>query len=94
MIVVKIELWSAITGKATEIGRMHISNDGTGDQKRRNYKVEVLRRGATATTPDGAPAEAAPTTRVGEVKAFPSLSYNVWRLVLRALSSAFPEERA
>lgn len=92
MIIVKIELWSAVTRKATEIGRMHIINDGTGNMLRRNYKVEVVRRGATATTPDGAPAEAVPVTRRGEVRAFPSLSYNVWRLVTRALLSAFPEE--
>jgi hypothetical protein len=28
VIVVKLELWSAVTGRASEIGRMYIANDG------------------------------------------------------------------
>jgi len=28
MIIIKVELWSAITGKTTELARMSIVNDG------------------------------------------------------------------
>lgn len=31
--------------------------------------------------------------RKGEVHAYPRLAYNIWRLVMRALRSAFPEEK-
>lgn len=83
MIVVRIELWSAITGQVTEIGRMHISNvGGTRDGKLGDYDVEVMRRG----TKDK-------VLRKGSVTQYPRLSYNVWRLICRALLSAFPEEK-
>ena len=85
MIVVKIELWGAVTGVRKEIGRMYITNRGTSlDPKRGNYDVAVCRRGST----DGRK-----PTRKGEVLDYPRLSYNVWRLITRALLSAFPEER-
>jgi hypothetical protein len=31
MLVVRVELHSAVTGKVTELGRMIVANDGTGD---------------------------------------------------------------
>lgn len=40
MIIVKIELHSAVTGQVTELGRLHITNDGTGTRERGNYDVE------------------------------------------------------
>lgn len=39
MIVVRIELHSEITGKVSELGRLHISNDGEGTDERGNYDV-------------------------------------------------------
>jgi len=39
MIIVKIELHSAVTGKVTELGKLHIINDGTGDASKGNYDV-------------------------------------------------------
>lgn len=98
MIVVKVELHSAITGKVTEIGRMLLGNDGTApDIARGNYDARVLRRREStldeALLDDPfAQWQDAPTTRTGRVESFPRLSYNVWRLVIRALKSAFPEE--
>lgn len=85
MLVLKLEMHSAITGKVTEIGRTYIYNDGTGGRLRGNYGVRVCRRGGTAF--EGR------MSRTGEVKDYPRLSYNVWRLVIRSLLSAFPEER-
>ncbi len=83
MIVVKIELHSAITGEVSEIGRTYIDNVG-GTQDRGDYRVRVCRRGNEAIPRNPA--------RMGAVTNYPRLSYNVWRLVIRALRSAFPEE--
>lgn len=96
MIVVKIELWSALTGKVSEIGRMYIANDASGDAARGNYDVAVCRKGNThrpmfagEPTMAGLPAAA----RHGRVEDYPRRSYNVWRLISRAIRSAFPEEK-
>jgi hypothetical protein len=85
MIIVKIELHSAITGKVSEIGRMDIWNEGTGTEKRGNYGVGVHRRHG------GRMGKA--FQRKGQVQDYPRLSYNIWRLVSRAIRSAFPEEK-
>jgi len=88
MLVVKIELHSAITGKIKEIGRMIIANTG-GTADRGNYTAKVAkkeRKFRNQRVWDY-------PLRVGEVKDYPRLSYNVWRLVSRALRSAFPEEK-
>lgn len=85
MIVVKVELHSARTGKVEELGRMVISNDG-GSQtaSRSDYTARVCRKGST---------DFMKPLRTGHVKDWPRLSYNVWRLVLRSLRDAFPEEK-
>ena len=100
MLVIKIELHSARTGKVDEIGRMLIANEGSGDAQRGDYSVHVLRRGSIKVAPRiseylgplGA-VKFKGTQRWGEVKNYPRLSYSVWRLVSRALRSAFPEEK-
>lgn len=91
MVILKLEMHSANTGEVTEIGRTIIYNVG-GTARRGNYAVKVGRR-----KPDG---EAYDTrevfmnpTREGSVQDYPRLTYNVWRLVIRALRSAFPEEK-
>lgn len=83
MLVVRIELHHArFPGKVTELGRMIIGNDGSSEDPRRgNYTVRVLRKGFRS------------VQRYGAVAGFPRKSHNVWRLVLRALASAFPEEK-
>ena len=93
MIVVKIELWSAVTHERCEIGRMYIANDGRRSLEYPalgDYTAAVCRRGSEKVPapldPDGPKA-----TRTAEVRDYPRLSYNVWRLVLRALRGAFPE---
>lgn len=85
MIVVKIELWPGGNPvSARELGRTYIDNVG-GSKDRGDYRVRVQRRGSS-------PSEYK-QTRMGKVKDYPRLSYNVWRLVIRALKSAFPEEK-
>lgn len=93
MIVVRIELHSANTGEVTEIGVMRIANVG-GNHKHGDYEVRVQRRNERA-LPGPADFEGweAPLTRRGHVLHYPRLSYNVWRLVARALRAAFPEEK-
>jgi len=89
MIVVKIELHSAITGKIQELGRTYIANTGGGTGERGEYDVAVCRKGNFEYCGMAAPN----ILRNGEVTNYPRLSYNVWRLVIRALKSAFPEEK-
>lgn len=78
MIVVRVELHSAITGKVTEIAKMRISNDGTGNGPRGNYDVATLRKGDSD--------HSAPL-RAGRVEGHARLSYHVWKLVARALAA-------
>lgn len=90
MLVVKIELWAATTGKVSELGRMYIANDGTqGAGNKGNYDVKVCRKGSFEADSWGG----IKATRTGKVKGYPRLSYNVWRLITRALKVAFPEEK-
>lgn len=77
MIVVKVELHSAITGEVTEIGRMTISNDGTSERSDRgNYDVRLMRRGIHAVV-----------QRQGRVEQHPRKSASIWVLVKRAVAS-------
>lgn len=92
MLVVKIELWPrGDRTKSREIGRTYIANV-SGGGKRADYEVAVCRKGSNKCplVPNRPAIKAA---RRGEVKDYPRLSYNVWRLVIRALKSAFPEEK-
>ena len=90
MIVVKIELHSAITKRVTLIGKMIICNRGDQpDPKRGNYDVYVGNKKHV----DIDACIIKQPQRMGEVLDYPRLSYNVWRLIIRALKSAFPEEK-
>lgn len=82
MIVVTIELWpKGIKSRRRELGRMLIDNQG-GTVKRGDYRVRVMRKGSETKV-----------LREGEVNNYPRLSYNIWRLVCRALKGTFPEEK-
>lgn len=87
MIVVSVELWSARTGKKSLLGRSIIANTG-GTEKRGNYEVRV----GNKKDADDVKRIYHHPVREGKVENYPRLSYNVWRLVIRALISAFPEE--
>lgn len=91
MIVVKLELWPfGDEERAREIGRTYIANVG-GDTTLGNYEVAVCRRGTIA-VPRPIDPSGPKATRAGEVKGYPRLAYNVWRLIARAILAAFPEE--
>ena len=78
MIVVRVELHSAVTRKVTEIARMQIRNAG-GDRKVARYSVETL-RGRSREQLDRRECQ-----RSGTVENYPRLSIHVWHLVARAL---------
>lgn len=79
MIVVKVEMWPL--GKeegAREIGRAHISNDGTGDRATGHYNVKLLKSAEYAKRLGG-------TWKAGRVEGFPRLTLGPWDLLYRAL---------
>lgn len=89
MLLVTLELYPGGSSKHRRvIGRTIIANVG-GSSERGNYSVFVGRRGRFK---DQREIFTKPV-RKGAVEDYPRLSYNVWRLVIRALLSAFPEER-
>lgn len=79
MILVKIELHSAVTGKITPLGIMTIANDGTStNPKRGHYDVKLGRKGNLGnvfTAPQ----------RTARVEKYPRAAFSVWVLVARAL---------
>lgn len=80
MIVVKVELWSAITGQKSEIARMHICNIG-GTETQGDYQAETL-RGRSA-------AQFASRTiqRAAKVLRHPRKQQHVWNLVAKVLNA-------
>lgn len=90
MIVVKVELHSAIDGRVTLLGSAIISNVNTSaDGKIGDYDVAVGRKNDAA---DLRKVYHQPLRR-SRVLGHPRLAQNVWRLVLKALAQAFPEQR-
>ena len=90
MIVLKLEMWPrGDETKMYPLGMTVICNVG-GHYNRHNYNVFVGRK--KKTTFDSKDVIESPIRR-GFVHRYPHMSYNVWRLVIRALKSAFPEEK-
>lgn len=85
MIVVRVELWSAITGQKSTLALMSIANTGEGSRTRGDYEAKTyigrdedtlmhaLRTGRVSKT--------------GEVKNHARLQEHVWNLVGKALSA-------
>lgn len=81
MIVVKIELHSAVTGQVTELGRMIVANDGTqGNGSVGNYDVYVGRKGVV----DNERLLSKPQ-RKGKILQHKRHSLSVWVLLKKAL---------
>ena len=91
MLRVTIELVSANTGQTTKIGEMHIANRGTGTALLGNYAARVLRKNSWPKD-RGALWNQGKETRTGIVSGYQRQAHAVWRLVLRALRSCYPEE--
>lgn len=85
MIVVRVELWSAVTGQVSELARMTIDNVGvSANQQLGDYRVRIL-RGRSAEALDKAML-AGTVQREGQVLRHPRLREHVWNLVGKALS--------
>lgn len=80
MIVVRVELHSAITGAVTELARAHICNAGDSG-KLRDYFVRTLRGRSKAALDRG------DVQRRGKVEQHPSEAVHVWHLVAKALAA-------
>src|ERR1700744_5425952 len=93
MISVEVKLHSAITGKTTLLARMFLWNRGDGDAKKGNYTALVVRKDKIDLPFHEVLHNKKAQARTGEVLNYPRMSYNVWRLITRALKSAFPEEK-
>ena len=85
MIVVRVELMSAITGQTTELARMHICNEG-GTGTRGDYGVYVL-RGRDRDALDKSWRNER-YVHTGKVEGHARLSEHVWNLVGKALTAA------
>lgn len=83
MIVVRVELHSAITGKVTELARATLCNTGEGSHTVGHYAVATLRGRDRAALDAAQVADRA--TRRGEVRDWPRLRLHVWNLVAEAL---------
>lgn len=84
MLIVRVELWSAITGKVTEIARMQIANDGAASATNPRLGDYVAR---TFTGRDTAALDRGRVTRTGHVRRWPRLDRHVWGLVHAALDA-------
>lgn len=84
MIIVKVELHSAVTGKKTELARMMIDNIG-GDTQRGDYRARTF-RGRSEEELNKAMVKRT-TTREGRVLGHRRLALHVWHLVAKALAS-------
>jgi hypothetical protein len=82
MIVVKVELHSAITGRVLELARMHICNRGDSTNKNRgDYDVRTLRGRSKQNLDKGT------VMKRGEVLNHARLQLHVWNLVAKGLRS-------
>jgi hypothetical protein len=76
-----------------ELGRTYIFNAG-GSPAKADYQVRVCRKSPKKEY-DADPRDIVSGRgflRLGTIRNFPRKSYNVWRLVLRSLRAAFPED--
>lgn len=82
MIVVRVELWSAVNGSRTELARMHIANDGEATQTNHrigDYVGEALRGRDTEALNRGV------VQKRGSVRGWRRLDFHVWNLVAAML---------
>lgn len=78
MLVIKLELHSAVTGLVTELGRLDIINDGTGSDALGNYEYTLLGKDASGKR----------YSHSGDIRHWPRRTNSAWALVKHALSIA------
>lgn len=93
MLVVRVELWSAISGRKTTLALMSIVNRGDSVNPRRgDYDVTTFKGRDEATLAQAmldfhTKARLGASTRRGEVKNHARLGEHVWNLVAKALAA-------
>ena len=85
MIIVRVELMSAITRETTELARMHICNEG-GTAPLGDYGIYVLRGRDKEALDRSWRAET--YTKTAKIKGHARLREHVWNLVGKALAAA------
>jgi len=85
MIVIKVELWSAITGQKKELARMIVDNVG-GTDARGNYRARTLIGRSSAALDSAMMQRPMKTAREGHVADYPRQRLHIWNLVQRALA--------
>lgn len=80
VIVVRVELHSAVSGEVTELARAHIFNLG-GTQTVADYGVRTIRGRSTRALDLGH------VQRSGKVENHPKAALHVWHLVAKALAT-------
>lgn len=87
MIVVRVELWSAITGEKSELARMVIDNIGTNPAGTRgDYRARALRGRSAEALEKAMCASPMNATHEGRVVNHARLGEHVWNLVAKALT--------
>lgn len=76
MIRITVELLSAVTGKTTKLGEMHISNDGTEKNHIANYEGRILRKPFFQSV-----------TRTGYIANHDKINLTVWHLIAKMLKT-------
>ena len=79
MIVIKIELHSALTGKVTQLGEAYITNRGVlheGDKC--DYEFKIMRKPKFKSV-----------TKMAGVEGWPRSRRTVWQLLQRCLNQAY-----
>lgn len=88
MIRVSVHLISAIDGDVTELARMDICNDGTGDFNRRNYNGEALLfEGQSYIGRNSAALNRETVSKRGRIVNWPSERLHIWNLVRMMLDT-------
>lgn len=82
MIVIRVELWSAIDGSKTELARMHISNRGDNQNPRKGNYVGQTFIGRTAAALDRLA-----VSKEAALEEFPREALHIWNLVSRMLTA-------
>lgn len=84
VIVIRVELWSAITGKQTELARMAIYNE-SGDGNSRDYSGKTYRGRDKKTLIQSMINDT--VTKRGEVLRHPAEKQHIWNLVSKMLNN-------
>lgn len=85
MIVVKVELHSAITGIVTTLGELVIANDATGTHRKGNYRAVAVKKGRSRSLALSVSHGSPDVIRKTEIKDYSRLSRPIWDLVALAL---------